>query len=105
MGPTAFFYPDFIVWSDTDVFVIDTKGAHLLSDAATRKLLWIEPPRKATERLYVKLVSAGKWKTDATQETTDGFTLWGIKAGSGRTMRHFDDLDKLVAAVLTAKRG
>lgn len=105
MGPTAFFYPDFIVWSGTDVFVIDTKGAHLLSEAATRKLLWIDAPRKATDRLFVKLVSAGKWKTDATQETNDGFTLWGIKAGSGRTMRHFDDLDKLVAAVLTAKRG
>jgi len=105
MGPTAFFYPDFIVWTASDVFVIDTKGAHLLSEAATRKLLWIDAPRKATERLYVKLVSAGKWKTDATQQTTDGFTLWGIKAGSGRTMRHFDDLDKLVAAVLTAKRG
>jgi type III restriction enzyme len=27
MGPTAFFYPDFIVWSGGDVFVIDTKGS------------------------------------------------------------------------------
>lgn len=105
MGPTAFFYPDFIVWSGTNVFVIDTKGAHLLSEAATRKLLWIEPPRKATERLFVKLVSEGKWKVDATQETNDGYTLWGMKAGSGRTMRHFIDLESLVAAVLTPKRG
>lgn len=105
MGPTSFFYPDFIVWSGDDVFVIDTKGAHLLSEAATRKLLWIEPPRKATERLFVKLVSVGKWKTDTTQETKDGYTLWGIKAGSGRTVKHFDDLDKLITAVLTARRG
>ena len=55
-GSTAFSYPDFIVWSGNDVFVIDTKGAHLLSEAATRKLLWIEPPRKAAPRLFVKLV-------------------------------------------------
>lgn len=105
LGPTAFFYPDFIVWSGTDVFVIDTKGAHLLSEAATRKLLWIAPPPRATERLFVKLVSAGKWKKDATQETSDGYSLWGIKAGSGRTLRHFDDLDGLLAAVLTPRPG
>jgi hypothetical protein len=85
--------------------VASPKGAHLLSEAATRKLLWIEPPRKATERLFVKLVSVGKWKPDATQETKDGYTLWGVKAGSGRTVKHFDDLDKLVTAVLTARRG
>ena len=105
MGPTTFFYPDFIVWSGNDVFIIDTKGAHLLSEAATRKLLWIEAPRKAMGRLFVKLVTVGKWKTDATQETKDGYTLWGTTAGSGRTVKHFDDLDKLVAAVLTPRRG
>lgn len=60
LGPTAFFYPDFIVWSGNTVYVIDTKGAHLLSEAATRKLLWIETPPKASEHLFVKLVSAGK---------------------------------------------
>jgi type III restriction enzyme len=105
MGATAFFYPDFIVWSGKDVFVIDTKGGHLLPEAATRKLLWIETPRKATARLFVKLVSAGKWKADTTLVTQDGYTLWGIKAGSGRTVKHFDDLDKLLSAVLTARRG
>jgi hypothetical protein len=88
-----------------DIFAIDTKGAHPLSEAATRKLLWIELPRKAKERLFVKLVSVGKWNTDTTQETKDGYTLWGIKAGPGRTVRHFNDLDELLTAVLTARRG
>jgi type III restriction enzyme len=105
LGPTQFFYPDFIVWVRTDVFAIDTKGGHLLSEAATRKLLWIDAPPKATVRLYVKLVSEGTWKPDATQETKDGYTLWGIKAGAGRTARHFETMDKLVAAVLTVRRG
>ena len=61
--------------------------------------------RKAAERLFGKLVSVGKWKTDTPQETKDGYTVWGIKAGSGRTAKHFDDLNKLIAAVLTARRG
>jgi type III restriction enzyme len=105
MGATAFFYPDFIVWSEKNVFVIDTKGGHLLPEAVIRKLLWIEAPRRATVRLFVKLVSAGKWRVDTTLVTQDGYTLWGIKAGAGRTVRHFDDFDKLLSAALIARRG
>lgn len=105
MGPTAFFYPDFIVWSGKDVFVIDTKGSHLLSEAATRKLLWIEVPRRSPNRLFVKLVSEGNWKADASLVTGSGYTLWGMKAGAGRTVRHFDDLDKLIAVALTPRKG
>jgi type III restriction enzyme len=105
LGPTSFFYPDFIVWLGTDIFLIDTKGAHLLPEAVVRKLLWIEPPSKVPQRLYVKLVSEGTWKVDATQLTKDGYTLWGAKAAAGRTVKHHDSLDELVAAVLTAQRG
>jgi type III restriction enzyme len=105
MGSTAFFHPDFIVWSDKDVFVIDPKGGHLLAEAATRKLLWIDAPRRAPARLFVKLISPGKWKADATLVTKDGYTLWGIKASAGRTARHFEGLDELLAATLTARRG
>lgn len=105
MGPTALFYPDFIVWVGKDIFLIDTKGGHLLSEAATRKLLWIEPPRRAAERLFVKLVSQGKWRTDATRVTGDGYTLWGVQAGAGRTVKHFDGIDKLLGAVFTPRRG
>jgi type III restriction enzyme len=105
MGPTTYFYPDFVVWSDKEVFALDTKGGHLLSEAAARKLLWIKSPRRASERLFVKLVSAGRWKSDATMVTDDGYTLWGVKAAAGRTTRHFDDLDELLAAALTPRRG
>jgi type III restriction enzyme len=105
VGPTQFFYPDFVVWSGSNVFVIDTKGAHLLSEAATRKLLWIDGPRNVKTRLLVKLVTEGTWNIEGVQETKDGYTLWGIKAGAGRTMKHFDDLEALVTAVLIPKRG
>jgi type III restriction enzyme len=103
-GPTQWFYPDFLVWSGDNVFAIDTKGAHLMAEAAMRKLLWIEPAPKSKERLFVKLVSEGKWKADASQETKDGYTLWGMKPDVGRTVRHFDDMEKLVKAVLVARR-
>jgi type III restriction enzyme len=105
MGPTSFFYPDFIVWIGSNTFLIDTKGGHLLSEAATRKLLWIEAPKRTAERIYVKLVSEGEWRTDATRVTGDGYTLWGVQAAAGRTVRHYADLDKLLRAVLAPRRG
>jgi type III restriction enzyme len=105
VGPTQFFYPDFVAWSGKNVFALETKGAHLLSEAVTRKLLWIDGPRNLKERLFVKLITEGKWNTEAVQETKEGFTLWGMKAGAGRTMKHFDDLDALVKAALAPKRG
>ena len=75
-----------------------------MAEAAMRKLLWIEPTSNAKEKLFVKLVSEGKWKSDASQETKDGYTLWGVKPDVGRVVRHFDDLEKLVKAVLIARR-
>ncbi len=41
----------------------------------TRTGRGIETPQHASNRLFVKLVSIGKWKADATQETKDGCTL------------------------------
>lgn len=105
LGPTVKFYPDFVVWAGDDVFVIDTKGGHLLAEAVTRKLLWIDAPRNATARLFVRLVSEGTWNARAEQVSADGYTVWGVKQGGERTARHYDSLDKVVNAVLTPKRG
>lgn len=104
IGPTEWFFPDFIVWSGKDVFLIDTKGGHLLPEAAARKLLFIDAPRSATARVFVKLVSQGQWRADATRLANDGYTLWGMRT-SGRTVRYFNDLDSLVPALLMPKRG
>jgi type III restriction enzyme len=105
LGPTMTFYPDFLVWSGGDVFAIDTKGGHLLAEAAVRKLLWIETPRRADVRLFVRLVSEGKWTAGVELETKDGYTLWGAKGGGGRTVKHYASFDRLIPTLLTAKRG
>jgi type III restriction enzyme len=105
MGPTVYFYPDFLIWSGDDVFALDTKGGHLISEAASRKLLWIEPPTNATTRVFVRLVAEGKWKPDATLVTGDGYSLWGIQPGTGRTTTHFDTLSELMDATLVGRRG
>jgi type III restriction enzyme len=105
LGPTSNFYPDFIAWANDDVFAIDTKGGHILAEAVARKLLWIEAPKKGETQLFVKLVSEGKWNADAEQVTDEGYSAWGMKAGGGRVVRHFPDLDSLVSTVLTSRRG
>lgn len=105
LGPTSNFFPDFIAWVGDDAFLIDTKGGHLMLEAAARKLLWIEHPQGAVQRLFVKLVSEGKWRADGTKATDQGYTLWGVRPESGRSVQHFDDLDQLVAAALVARRG
>jgi type III restriction enzyme len=104
-GTTATFYPDFVVWDGDDVFVIDTKGAHILAEAVARKLLWIDAPRNSTTRLFVRLVSEGTWSASAEQTSADGFTVWGMKPGGERTAKHYDSLEKVVKAVLTPKRA
>jgi len=105
MGPTAFFYPDFLVWDQDDVYAIDTKGGHLISEAAARKLLWIEPPAASATKIFVKLVAEGKWRPDATLVSSEGYSLWGIQPGSGRTTSHFETLDELLSGTLTGRRG
>lgn len=99
IGPTSTFYPDFIVWRDDTILAIDTKGAHLLAEAAARKLLRIEPA--GTSRLIVRFVSEGRWSAkDLSQVSKDGYTVWGLKQDSERRAIHFDNLDDVVERVL-----
>lgn len=101
LGATANFYPDFLVWRGPDVFALDTKGGHILPEAATRKLLRIEPPPGSNSRLVVCLVSPGEWTTNLELETNDGFTVWGLAPDSSRRATHVPDMDAAVAMALT----
>ncbi|MFN2503669.1 MAG: hypothetical protein ABR540_05460 [Acidimicrobiales bacterium] len=56
-------------------------------------------------RLFVRLVSEGKWTSGVELETKDGYTLWGAKGGGGRTVKHYPTFDRLLPALFTAKRG
>jgi type III restriction enzyme len=63
------------VWKDKSVFAIDTKGGHLLSEAAARKLLRIDAPSKSSVRVKVRLVSEGHWNLAAERVDDDGYTV------------------------------
>lgn len=104
-GPTKNFYPDFIIWvNDKIVVLVDTKGGHLLTEAAARKLLYINPPSNSPRRVFVRLVSEGTYDTDTGLLSKDGYTLWGSKAGQQRTVKHFDTLEDLMPAILKPRR-
>jgi type III restriction enzyme len=51
---------------------VDTKGNHLVREAAGRKLLHIRPRDGAERSLDVQFVSKGKWNNDLEQEGPDG---------------------------------
>lgn len=99
-GATSTFYPDFVIWRDGAVIVVDTKGGHVLHDAAARKLLRIEPPAGADEKIVVRLVSAGQWTPDVRQTTKDGYTVWGLSQLGDRRAMHCDDLKDALELVL-----
>jgi type III restriction enzyme len=100
LGQTVWFFPDFIVWSGVDVLCIDTKASFIIEPEARRKLLAIEQHKDVPTRIMVKLVTTGTWKTDGTQDSQDGYSIWAL--GSGQSLRAlpFEDLDALANSLL-----
>ncbi len=96
-GDTASFFPDFIVWKGDKVFCLDTKGAHLLSDAVARKLFDIHEDGKI--KLQVRFICEGKQSELRGKVLKGGFTVWKMKSGSP-TPVYVDDLDKAVKECL-----
>ena len=100
LGPTVWFFPDFIVWSGVDVICVDTKASFIIEPEARRKLLAIEPHKEVQTMVKVKLVTTGTWRTDGTQDSKDGYSIWAL--GSGQSLRAlpFEDLDALANSFL-----
>ncbi|TDU06632.1 type III restriction enzyme [Streptomyces sp. 846.5] len=99
LGPTLKFYPDFIAWAGSKVLLLDTKGEHLVHEAAVRKLANIRYRPDATEFVSVHFVTKGKWSPEPTQQSPDGYTLWGHKGDGSRKTTHFVSLQKLAASL------
>lgn len=100
IGATSNFYPDFLVWEGNTVFLVDTKGEHLIRDAVAAKLLNIRKPKSTEVELSVRFVSKGKWRKDVVRESADGYTVWGLNATGGIKVSHASDLDAIVWAIL-----
>jgi type III restriction enzyme len=99
VGPTSFFYPDFLVWTEGRVILVDTKGEHLIREAAARKMLRIKPA-SAGRRLDVQFVSIGHYDDGFNQLGRDGYTAWGLADDGSVSVIQFGDLDALIQQLL-----
>jgi hypothetical protein len=84
-GTTRNFSPDFLVWVDGQVVAIDTKGDHLITEDAGRKLFFIDAIEDGLE-LVIRLVTKGEWHASGTGEYgsisgSAGFSVWMLRQG------------------------
>lgn len=102
LGPTAKFYPDFLVWVDGAVVCLETKGEHLLGEAVDRKLLSIRNPHADVDKVVVRFINLGKWSQaeQVQQVSKDGYTSWSIAPNGTRQAQHFDDLEAAISNAL-----
>lgn len=96
-GDTASFFPDFLMWKGDKIFCLDTKGAHLLSDAVARKLFDIQEDGKT--RIQVRFITEGRQSALRAKPLPGGYTIWKMKSGTP-TPIHFDDMDKAIKECL-----
>ncbi len=100
LGATNTFYPDFLVWHNGDVLAVDTKGEHLLVEAAGRKLLNVRPHKDVSTELLVRFVSRGKFSEKIEQQDRDGYTLWFRREDGTLRADHHEDIASVVTALL-----
>jgi type III restriction enzyme len=96
-GDTSSFYPDFIVWRKSNIFCLDTKGGHLLSDAVARKLFDIKEDGKT--KVQVRFISEGKQSELRGKAIKGGYTVWKMKTGAP-TPIYFETLEKAIIECL-----
>ncbi|MDQ6878955.1 MAG: hypothetical protein M3082_14945 [Candidatus Dormibacteraeota bacterium] len=94
-GKTENFFPDFLVWSGSDVYGIDTKGPHLHTDAM-RKLVQLRPADESSPRVFVRFVSPGLVNASGPMKDSTGFTVWSFKPNGKPEFTHFDSVDEAI---------
>ncbi len=76
---TTDFYPDFLLWTDNEIWAIDPKGAHLAQEATHKKLLGLSGIVGMPQPMRVALVLEGHYALGAGESVnkrgTDGVTL------------------------------
>lgn len=78
---TDTFNPDFVVWTDKTIFVLDTKGKHLIMDESQRKLFYIEKVGGDGPEIDVKFITEKKYDDRGKVLDNNGFTVWLVKQG------------------------
>jgi len=101
LGRTRNFFPDFLIWSNSKVFAVDTKGEHLITEDSKRKLFGIQSASEV-DPLCVRLISHGTYSKTAERQSADGYTLWGWNHSHGELrVQHYHTIADLTAEMLT----
>lgn len=101
-GTKRNFFPDFIIWTDKAIWLVDPKGEHLIQSEAGRKLVAIEAVPGELP-LRVCLITTGTWDNTYNQRGSDGVTAWRVRGGVVNNPEKFASLDKLLKKVVGAK--
>jgi type III restriction enzyme len=95
VGDSSTFYPDFLIWKKDICWAVDTTGRHLLDEKVRGKLVALATPRMA-------LVVRGRVDLGGgSREGKDGWSLVLGRANLKPIVEHSDDLDVLVAQLLS----
>lgn len=99
LGTSATYWPDFLVWVDGKVVVIDTKGDHLLQEATASKLFEIDTLEGVPSRVVLRLVSEGQTQITSqgalTRISPRGFTVWRWRNGKPSGVHCVDEKEAL----------
>jgi type III restriction enzyme len=99
-GTKRSFFPDFIVWTNSAIWLLDPKGDHLIKDDAGRKIIAVENVSGQLP-LKVCLITQGTWDASFNKLNTGGVTAWRLKAGKVG-FEKYADIDKLLRRVVGA---
>jgi len=104
---TIWFYPDFLLWADKEVWAIDPKGRHLLEAAVQSKLLYLSTSTTPTLPVRVALVLDGEYTRDDESRWSKsgkkgGYTLVRRVGGEIKT-RSMDNPAEMMKALLGKK--
>jgi type III restriction enzyme len=96
---TIWFYPDFLLWTENELWAIDPKGKHILEAAVAQKLLDLSDIKGLTKPVRVAFVLEGSYIVDKQgafiRHSKVGMTLVR-KTSRGVRSQPFDKLSELV---------
>jgi type III restriction enzyme len=98
-GRTFNFYPDFLVWKDDVIFALDPKGAHLIREAAGRKLLEMRD-ETGRQKVVVRFLTEGKWESPEKQKSKQGVSVWSMGSGGIPRGRHYPSIPQAIEGSL-----
>lgn len=101
---TVWFYPDFLLWTDNEVWALDPKGKHLVVAAVAEKLMDLSGLKGLKPTIRVGFILEGNYILDAQNHYKktgqEGFTLIR-KVGTRPKALTFHSLSKLTATLIS----